>query len=96
MKPYELHRRAEREAAVIADWYQAEAGNGAEFLESLDATIKAICLDPSSHEHLGGGIRRRRMPGFPYDVIFRERATAVRILAVSHHHRRPKYWKRRR
>jgi hypothetical protein len=95
VKPFEIREDADAEALAAADWYESQAKMGQEFLTCLQQTIRAICADPTSHEQLGRGIRRRRVPRFPYDVIFRDKPDVVRILAVAHHHRQSEYWKRR-
>jgi hypothetical protein len=41
-------------------------------------------------------VRRILVHGFPYSLIYLERARTVWILAVAHHRRRPGYWRRRR
>ena len=38
-------------------------------------------------------IRRYRVPGFPFNVLFRERGDCIEVLAVAPHRRTPGYWR---
>jgi len=35
------------------------------------------------------------LPGLPYTVVYAESDDAIEVVAVSHHSRRPGYWKKR-
>lgn len=37
-------------------------------------------------------IRRYRVPGFPYNILYRQAGTELEILVVAPHRRRPGYW----
>ena len=37
-------------------------------------------------------IRRYRVPGFPYNILYRQVGTDVEVLVVAPHRRRPDYW----
>lgn len=95
MKPFEFDPNANQAAICAAEWYQSQAGLGKEFLSAVAVAIEQICRDPAAQEQIRGGVRRRRLLLFPDDVIFIDKPTSVRVLAIAHHHRRPAYWLRR-
>jgi hypothetical protein len=37
-------------------------------------------------------IRRYRVPGFPYNILYRHVGLDVEVLVVAPHRRRPGYW----
>jgi hypothetical protein len=37
-------------------------------------------------------IRRYRVPGFPYNILYRHVGSDVEVLVVAPHRRRPGYW----
>jgi toxin ParE1/3/4 len=45
---------------------------------------------------LGRKDRKRRVPRFPYDVVYRIKEERILVLAIKHHRRRPGYWTWRR
>lgn len=47
---------------------------------------------PEAGPVIRGSIRRRLIRRFPYALLYRVRATEVRILAVMNLKRRPAYW----
>ena len=70
---------------------------GIEFFDAVDATIDQIVEMPRAwglvpRVPVALPVRRRAVTRFPYDVIYLETATALRILAVAHDHRKPGYW----
>lgn len=91
-----IHPEANADALSAADWYQHEAGLGKEFLSAVAAAIRDLCLDPSAQESVQNHVRRRRVHSFPYDVIFEDKLEFIRVIAVAHHHRQPKFWQKRK
>ena len=92
--------RVELEEAAV--WYEArQEGLGERFLATIAATEKLLDTSPSSGTAiavLSGRrvVRRALVLGFPYALIYVQRARTLWILAVAHLHRRPGYWRRRR
>ena len=63
-------------------------------IEVLSAADR-IARFPEAWHLLGEGIRRRRLSGFPYGLIYSVDKGDILVLAVAHLHRRPDYWRDR-
>jgi plasmid stabilization system protein ParE len=69
---------------------------GAEFAELYEAAIAQILQDPLACMIVSHKTRRKVLRKFPYSIFYRFDTDEVRIVAVSHHRRSPKYWRKRR
>lgn len=69
--------------ALIADAFRAETF---EAIEQLGKTPLGKAADDE-------GNRRRVLHRFPYSVVYAVTGSAVTILAVAHHRRKPNYWR---
>ncbi len=77
----------------VAYYEMQRAGLGARYLAAFDKAMEAICAHPERFRlEDEPGIRRYRMAGFPYNILFRQSYDAVEVLAVAPHRRRPRYW----
>lgn len=89
---------ADAEYRLAGRWYEERREHlGIEFFDAVDATIKHIVGMPRAGSLVPRvpaelPVRRRAVTRFPYHVIYIETATAIRILAVAHDHRKPGYW----
>lgn len=89
---------ADAEYRLAGRWYEEHRDHlGIEFLDAVDATIEQIVEMPRAGSLVPRvpsalPVRRRAVTRFPYHVIYLETATAIRILAVAHDHRKPGYW----
>lgn len=92
--------RVELEEAAL--WYEARrAGLGDRYLAVVRATERLIEQVPGSGAIIAasrarGSLRRARVHGFPYALIYMTRARTIWILAVAHMRRRPGFWRDRR
>ena len=101
MRAVHPHHDAEEELAATVAFYEREQqGLGGEFWDDAQKIVALIAENPA----IGGIVSRtntslpvRRMPlrRFPYFVIYRERGTAIQIVAFAHMSRRPAYWRKR-
>jgi len=79
-------------------WYEHKrAGLGVEFVEAIDAALDQIEHWPAIGQrvlHVPNDIPARRCPvhRFPYHVIYLEWEGVIRILAVAHDSREPRFW----
>lgn len=91
---YSFHPEAATEYAEQVTYYKSvREGLGARFHAEVKAAIASICEAPARYRiEFAPAIRRARVQGFPYNVIFREIGENIQILAVAHHRRRPLYW----
>jgi len=71
------------------------AGLGDAFLLEAIAAIERIRQFPDAWHPLGENVRRCRLRGFPYGLIYHADETGVLVVAVAHTHRRPEYWRDR-
>ncbi len=91
---FDFDAEARQDADQAAVHYeQREDGLGLEFLMELDRTIRRIQFDPESWQLIGSNVRRARLRRFPYDVYFRVYSDSFLIIAVAHHHQRPRRWR---
>jgi len=85
---------AEFKAAFL--WYlERNSKVASEFADSLTRAIQAIAEAPQRWPIHLGGTRKFVMRRFPFVIVYREAASAVRIVAVAHAKRKPGYWTRR-
>jgi len=97
MKGATFNRLAERELAEAVEFYEgARLGLGEEFLDEVDHAIIFLGRYPEAAPRVGREIRSFVLPRFPYSLIYRPLGSGqIRILAVAHQKRRPRYWIRR-
>lgn len=91
---YFFHPAARAEHFEHVVYYESrQPGLGARYLAAFDAAMDKICTAPLRHKLVSQpNIRRYRMPGFPYDVLYRHVDDEVEVLVVAPHRRRPDYW----
>ena len=101
-KPVLLSRVAREELLLAAKRYGLERGDlRAQFLRAIDDALERVAkyaphLAMSSSEYGEFSIKRVRVRRFPYDVYFFELPKVLRVIAVAHQQRAPKYWQARR
>ena len=98
MKPVRVEPEAKQELAAAAAWYEwRREGLGLELVGEVDAVFEAIARSPGRfpiYPHVAPelGVRRAAARRFPYSIAFVEFPTVVRVLAIAHERRRPRYW----
>ena len=77
----------------VAYYEGQRTGLGARYLAAFEAAMIKVCENPERYriEH-PPGIRRFRVPGFPYNILYRQSASDIEVLVVAPHRRRPGYW----
>ncbi|MES3001421.1 MAG: type II toxin-antitoxin system RelE/ParE family toxin [Pseudomonadota bacterium] len=77
----------------VAYYEERQAGLGARYLAAFELAMVKICENPQRYRvEISPEIRRLRVPGFPYNILFRHDGSDVEILVVAPHRRRPGYW----
>jgi hypothetical protein len=75
-------------------------GLGADFLPDLLDAYAVVERQPQSfgqvrHGKAGREIRQSVMPRFPYSVVYELLGPRIVVLAIIHHRRGARYWRRR-
>lgn len=90
---YTFHPHAEKELEEIENHYDSLGeGLGNRFRDDIKITISRMLKFPNAWQPLSPIVRRCRLTGFPYGIIYRVKPREIRVLAVMHHHRKPDYW----
>jgi len=101
VKHVEFAPAAREELDAAADRYEHEyAGRGVRFYAAVERTAELLMTFPTAAPPYPDvrpelGIRRVIVRGFPFVLVYRVLDDVVRIDAVAHMHRRPRYWARR-
>jgi plasmid stabilization system protein ParE len=91
--PVELDPRAEEEARVAFLWYLERSERAAAAFErEIERAIERIGQSPEVYPITEDELRRYLLDRFPYTVLYAIGPANVRIVAISHQHRRPGYW----
>lgn len=90
------HPFAKRELFEAQDFYDARVqGLGNVLLDRVEETIALIQRHPRSGPSEAPGLRRIKVPRFPYGLIYRIEEERIFILALAHEARNPRYWANR-
>ena len=71
---------------------QRREGFGFRFIRMVEEVCDKIGEFPEAGGPLGRMERKRRVPRFPYDVVYRITGDQILVLAIKHHRRKPGYW----
>ena len=90
MTPVTLNPRARRELAEATLYFRGGGVDG-DFRRAARAARRRIAGDPLSLplQPGSGTVRRCRVAGFDYDLLFKVRSSGVEIVSVWHHARNP-------
>ena len=93
MMNYSFHPHSEKELEEIETHYDSlseEVGN--RFRNDIELTISRILKFPNAWQPLSPIVRRCRLSGFPYGIVYQVKSREIYLLAVMHNHRKPNYW----
>jgi len=95
-KSLDIHPSALAELKSSISWYlEQNEATADKFVEEIDRAIDLVLASPHRWPTSDLDTRKFVLRRFPYAVIYHERKSVVRILAIAHGHRRPGYWKDR-
>jgi plasmid stabilization system protein ParE len=95
-KRIEIHPAALDELKSTVEWYLERSEPAAdEVVAEVDRAVALVIESPRRWPIGEDNTRRFVLQRFPFAIIYRERDSAVQILAFAHGHRRPGYWKER-
>jgi toxin ParE1/3/4 len=93
MRSVIFHPMAEQELLDAVSYYEEqETGLGLEYLGEVEHAVNFLMRYPEAGSKVRGSIRRLTLPKFPYSLLYRVMEEQIRVLAVAHHKRKPKYW----
>jgi hypothetical protein len=95
-------RLAELELNEAIVWYEAERTTlGVTFGNHVERTVNRALEQPDTgvivhHRRIQAVVRRYQVDDpFPYDLVGTVVSDELIVLAISHHRRRPTYWRNR-
>jgi len=95
-KALQIHPAALEELKSATAWYLDRSETAAlNFVAEVDRAIGLVVESPGRWPKGEHSTRRFVLQRFPFAIVYREKATAVQVLAVAHGHRQPGYWKER-
>lgn len=87
---------AETEALRAYFWYENQRdGLGEDFKICLDSKIDSLMKNPTASSYIYKNIRTSKIKRFPFNIIYRVFNFQIQIIAVFHHSRNPKEWRKR-
>lgn len=93
-----LDPAARAEFAEAARWYAVEAGRhqAVDFRNEVHRALALLRDHPLMGSPSAYGTRSMVVHRYPYFVVYRADAQALRVLAIAHQSRWPAYWAGRR
>ena len=96
MKPHRFHREADAEFIHAVQYYSDLSPKlGNRFFDAVEAAIVDVRTHPLRFRLVEPPVRRCRVPGFPYALLYIDEPARVWIVAVMPLKRDPDYWKHR-
>jgi toxin ParE1/3/4 len=96
MTSVEFHPAADEELLEATEWYIERSPTAAAgFVREIEHALSRIAEAPERYPLTRFGRRRFVLLNYPYDLVYRIAHGEVEIIAVSHHARRPGYWRQR-
>ena len=96
MKPLILHCEANVELMTAAKYYQCQRPELArDFLHAYREAQQAVQRQPDRFSFLAAPVRKCRVAGFPFKLVYEEFPDCIHVLALAHDSRDPEYWKPR-
>jgi hypothetical protein len=91
--PIHFDEIAAQELADAVAWYdERDRLLGDAFMDEFKKAVARIRDFPQAWQQLSPRSRRCRLARFPYGVVYQFLPDHIRIIAVAHLHREPKYW----
>lgn len=77
----------------VAYYESCQIGLGARYLLAFDQAMQTVCEAPERYRvEFPPAIRKYRLSGFPYNILYRIVDADVEFLVVAAHRRRLGYW----
>jgi len=86
----------ENDISSVIEWYEAaNADLSRQFIDDLDNVFKNVLFNPFLYQVVFKEYRGANARRFPYKIIYRISGESIVVLAVVHHRRSPRTWKKR-
>jgi plasmid stabilization system protein ParE len=96
MISYRFLLPAEEEMTEASVFYEAaSSGLGTRFLDEVGRVVNILREHPELGPAVDRNLRQAFLNRFPFSLIYSVEIDAILIVAVTHQHRRPDYWKNR-
>jgi plasmid stabilization system protein ParE len=96
VRPARFLKLAEAEVEEAVGFFDRQvAGLGDRFQREVEITVAHITEHPEIGSPLTKRTRKFRIRKFNYNVVYVADDEEIVIIAVAHHKRRPRYWRRR-
>lgn len=84
---------ADEEFREAARYYESEAaGVGLSFITAVHKGIAEVVALPLAAQVVRGGIRKKVLRHFSYNLFYTIESDSIVIVAVAHQRKRPNYW----
>ncbi len=91
-----IHNKAIEEINSASRYYEEQVeGLGNQFLDDINDGLTWIRKFPYTWPVYEGEYKRYLLKRFPYGLVYRIDIDSILIIAVTHLHRKPGYWKYR-
>ncbi|MHB8766888.1 MAG: type II toxin-antitoxin system RelE/ParE family toxin [Deferrisomatales bacterium] len=96
MRPVTFHPAAQAEVVEAAQYYEEQSpGLGPALIREVERAVEQLAAGPETAPRIGRRVRRKLLHRFPYSLVFAVYPDRLRIVAVAHQKRRPRYWHKR-
>lgn len=91
--PLSLRATARAEVQEAFDWYERQRpGLGSRFLSAVRETLAAVEQFPLRYPKVRGQVRRARLRGFPYSILYLAEPEETVVIACFQGRRDPRRW----
>ena len=80
---------------AVAHYAEIDGKLGERFIIAVEEALDQMRRTPERFRRFDGEMRKVRVEGFPYAVVYHIVGCELHILSVMHLHRRPGYWRSR-
>ena len=77
-------------------WYEQYSPElGKSFHECLDSKIELLKQNPKTASYIYKDLRSSKIKKFPFNIIYKVTGSQIHVIAIFHHSRNPKEWRKR-
>ncbi len=95
---YKFEPEAERDLNEAFDYYESQdpgIGLGDRFIKNVTDKAEKIADKPNRYFEDSNGVRKAKVPIFPFYIFYIIKEAFISIIAVWHNSRNPEGWKKR-